>query len=162
MKPRHWTIVAAVAIAGVAAAAAHYIALSCCFTPLSIVGLVGYSLIDGYWLDWLSVGVLALTAAVASASFGAARMNALSREAFKRSTGVLMWTGLGIALLVPSGLWAFVFVPGIYRYNGGVWAYYAVQSPLIDTFIYLAMGSMVFALASYGRLQAERRDRSLQ
>lgn len=158
---RQGTIAAAVGVAVVAAVGAHYVALSCCVTRLGIVGLLGYSLRDGYWFDWLLVGVLALSAAAALASFGEDRMTALSRTVFKRSADVLIWAGLAISILVPLCLWAFLFVPSVDRYFDGVWTYEIAQSALVETLMDVTIGALVFALAGGARLKSARRDRAV-
>ena len=157
MQPRSWAIATAVGVAAVAAAGAHYIALSCCFTRLSILGLLGYGLLNGYWFDWVLVSVLSLSAAVAFTTLGFARMGPSTLAAFTRFADVLMSTGLGIAILVPIILWSFVFAPGVDRYSGGIWTYETIQSPLVETLMDITIGSLVFALASWSKLKVARR-----
>ena len=162
MRPKPWGIATALGVAAVAAAGAHYIALSCCSTRMSILGLLGYSLRDGYWIDWVSSGVLALSAVAMLLSLWVARFGSWHLRALSRSSDALMLAGLGIAVLLPIILWVFVFTPGVERYFGGVWTYETVQSPLVETLMDITIGSLAFALASWARLKMERWSRTAQ
>ena len=154
MRPGLRSIATALCLAAVAAGGAHNVALACCFTKLSVVGLLGYSLRDGYWMDWVLAGILALSAVLALASFTVSRMDPPRRAAFARSAAALIWVGLGVALLLPLALWLFVFAPGIDRYFGGAWTYFNLQSPLVETLMDITIGLLVFAFAGWARLKA--------
>lgn len=160
MRPRQCVIPTGLGVAAVAAAGAHYIALSCCSTRMSILGLLGYSLRDGYWIDWVLSGVLALSAVAMLLSLWAARFGSWHLKALSRSSDALMLAGLGIAVLLPIILWGFVFTPGVERYFGGVWTYETVQSPLVETLMDVTIGSLVFALGSWIKLRVVQRERS--